>query len=263
MKKRWLLLVNSLLVFGALLMLWEAVILVFHVQPFMLPGPLTVATTTVQHLPELSEAFLITAEEAAVGLLAAIVAGVLVALVFARSAWVRHLLFPYTVLLQTVPIMAVTPLIIMWVGAGFGAVMLIVFIFCLPSIIANTTQGLISVEENMVQLFMMHNASQGQVLRRLRFPHALPHLFVGIRVASGVAAIGAIVGELFAGSTSVGHGGLGYSILYAQSQGQTAYLFSLVAAATALGFAFFFVAMFFEWLLLHNWHESATQPQLE
>jgi len=263
MKKRSLLLVNSVLVFSALLMFWEAVILVFHVQPYMLPNPLTVATTTAERLPDLFAAFLITAEEAAVGLLAAIVVGVLIALVFARSTWVRRLLFPYTVLLQTVPIMAVTPLIIIWVGAGFSAVMLIVFIFCLPSIIANTTQGLISVDENLVQLFMMHNASQFQVLRKLRFPHSLPYLFVGIRVASGVAAIGAIVGELFAGSTSVGHGGLGYSILYAQSQTQTAYLFSLVVAATALGFGFFFLAMFFEWMLLHNWHESATLSQLE
>jgi NitT/TauT family transport system permease protein len=244
-------------------MLWDAVIFVFHVQPYMLPDPLTVATMTVQRMPDLFASFLITAEEAAVGLLAAIVVGVLVALVFARSTWVRRLLFPYTVLLQTVPIMAVTPLIIMWVGPGFGAVMLIVFIFCLPSIIANTTQGLISVDENLVQLFMMHNASQMQVLRKLRFPHALPYLFVGIRVASGVAAIGAIVGELFAGSTGVGHGGLGYSILYAQSQAQTAYLFSLVVAATALGFGFFFVAMFLEWLLLHHWHESAVRSTME
>jgi len=77
-------------------------------------------------------------------------------------------------------------------------------------------------------------------------------------VASGVAAIGAIIGELFAGSTGVGHGGLGYSIEYAKDQLQTSYLFALVVAATALGFAFFFIAMFFEWLLLHHWHESAT-----
>jgi len=258
MRNRSLLLVNSVLVFSALIMLWEAVILIFHVQPYMLPDPLAVVTTTAGRFPDLWSAFLITAEEAAMGLLASIVVGVLVALVFARSRWIRRLLFPYTVLLQTVPIMAVTPLIIMWVGPGLNAVVLIVFIFCLPSIIANTTQGLISVDENLVQLFLMHNASQGQKLRKLRFPHSLPNLFVGVRVASGVAAIGAIIGELFAGSTGVGHGGLGYSIEYAKDQLQTSYLFALVVAATALGFAFFFIAMFFEWLLLHHWHESAT-----
>jgi NitT/TauT family transport system permease protein len=104
----------------------------------------------------------------------------------------------------------------------------------------------------------MYNASQGQVLRKLRLPHSLPYLFVGVRISSGIAVIGAITGELFAGSGQVGRGGIGYSILYAQTQVQTDYLFALVIAATALGFTFFFTVMFFEWLALHNWHESAS-----
>ena len=263
MKKRSLLLVNSVLVFSFLVMLWESVILIFHVQPYMLPDPLAVATTTATRLPDLFSALSITAEEAAGGLFASILIGVFVALIFARWKWIRMLLFPYTILLQTVPIMAVTPLIIMWMGPGLASVILVAFIFCLPSIIANTTQGLISVDENLVQLFLMHNASPTQVLRKLRLPHSLPYLFVGIRTSSGLAVIGAITGELFAGSSRVGGGGLGYSILYAMAQLQTAYLFALVVAATLLGFAFFFTAMFFEWLLLHNWHESATRIQTD
>jgi NitT/TauT family transport system permease protein len=263
MKKRSLLLVNSLLVFSLLIMIWEGVILAFHVQPFMLPDPLAVATTTVHRLPDLAAALRITATEAITGLAASIVVGVSVALLFASSRWIRRLLFPYTVLLQTVPIMAITPLILMWVGGGFVAVSLIIFIFCLPSIIANTTQGLVSVDENFVALFLMHNASPWQILRKLRIPASLPYLFVGIRIASGVAVIGAIIGELFAGSTSIGGGGLGYGILYAETQLQTAYLFALVFTTTALGFAFFFASMFVEWLCLHNWHESATKSQLD
>jgi len=263
MKKRSLLLANSLLVFTLLIMLWEAIILIFHVQPYMLPGPAAVAITTIQRFPDLAASLLITAEEAAGGLFASIIIGILIALVFARSRWIRRTLFPYTILLQTVPIMAIAPLIIMWMGPGFMSVALIVFIFCLASIIANTTQGLISVDENLVQLFLMHNASQFQILRKLRLPHSLPYLFVGIRISSGIAVIGAITGELFAGSSSVGQGGVGYSILYAMAQLQTAYLFALVLAATALGFTFFFTVMFFEWLLLHNWHESATISQIE
>jgi len=258
MKKRSLLLVNSVLVFSFLIMLWESVILIFHVQPFMLPDPLAVATTTATRLPDLFSALSITAEEAAGGLFASILIGVFVALIFARWKWIRMLLFPYTILLQTVPIMAVTPLIIMWMGPGLPSVTLVVFIFCLPVIIANTTQGLISVDENLVQLFLMNNASQLQILRKLRLPNALPNLYVGIRISSGLAVIGAITGELFAGSNTVGQGGLGYSIVYAMQQLQTDYLFALVFTATAVGFSIFFLVMFFEWLALHKWHESAA-----
>ena len=125
-------------------------------------------------------------------------------------------------------------------------------------LIANATQGLISVDPNLVQLFQMHNATQSQILRKLRLPHALPYLFTGMRISSGIAVIGAITGELFAGSTRVGQGGLGYSILYAMAQLQTDYLFALVLAATLLGFLFFFTVTFFEWLFLHKWHTTAT-----
>ena len=109
--------------------------------------------------PSLLTSLAITAEESAGGLVASIVVGVLVALLFAQSRWVRRMLYPYTLLLQTVPIIAIAPLILMWVGAGTPAVTLIAFIISLAPIIANTTQGLISVEENLVHLFLMHNAS--------------------------------------------------------------------------------------------------------
>jgi NitT/TauT family transport system permease protein len=138
---------------------------------------------------------------------------------------------------------------------------LVTFIICLAPIIANTTQGLISVDENLVHLFLMYNASPSQVLLKLRLPNSLPSLFTGIRISAGISVIGGITGELFAGSTSVGVGGLGYAIIYASNQMEIAYLFALVVAATALGFSFFFIVMFLEWLALHNWHESSL-PQL-
>jgi NitT/TauT family transport system permease protein len=162
-----------------------------------------------------------------------------------------------------VPIVAIAPLILMWVGAGAASVTMIAFIISLAPIIANTTQGLVSVDENLVHLFLMHNASPWQLLFKLRLPYAVPSLFVGIRIASGISVIGAITGELYAGSSRVGKGGLGYSILYASSQLQTAYLFALVLAATVLGFAFFFIVMFLEWYFLHRWHESARAPETE
>src|ERR1700760_583309 len=101
----------------------------------------------------------------------------------------------------------------------------------------------------------MHNATGAQILFKLRLPHALPNIFTGIRISAGIAVIGAITGELFAGSSRVGEGGLGYAIVYASSQLETDYLFALVAAAAVLGFIFFFATMFVEWYFLHNWHE--------
>ena len=263
MKQRLLFLANSAGAFVFMLLFWRGMIWAFDVPKYMLPSPLQVAKALITRLPEIASALLITSGEAIAGILASILVGVLIALIFARYRWLRRLFFPYTVLLQTVPIMAVTPLIVMWMGPGALAVTLVAFVFCVPSIIANTTQGLVSVDQGLVELFLMHNASPTQMLHKLRLPHSLPYLFVGVRIASGLAVIGAITGELFAGSSRVGQGGLGYSILYAMAQLQTDYLFALVAAATLLGFAFFFTAMFFEWLMLHKWHESASINQLD
>jgi NitT/TauT family transport system permease protein len=115
----------------------------------------------------------------------------------------------------------------------------------------------------MVDLFLMNNATPMQILFRLRLPHAMPALFAGIRIATGVAVVGAILGENYAGSARVGVGGLGYAISYANSQMETDYLFALVGAATLLGFAFFFCVMFLEWVFLHRWHESARGAEGE
>lgn len=257
MKKRLVSIGSAILIFAGLVAIWRVVILAFGIPPYLLPTPLSVAKVAIEKFPDLWASTMISGEAAIGGLLASIFAGVFIALIFARSPWVRRMFFPYTILLQTVPILAVAPLIIIWVGPGLLAVSVVTFVICLAPIIANTTQGLVSVDENLVQLFLMHNASQSQILSRLRLPHALPYLFVGVRISSGIAVIGALTGEWFAGSGRVGQGGLGYSILYAQAQLQTAYLFALVIAATVLGFALFFAVMFFEWLALHKWHESA------
>jgi NitT/TauT family transport system permease protein len=256
MKRHLWLVLNSIVVFGCLLAIWQTAVWVLHVPKYMLPGPMVVGAAVVHRFPELVRSLLLTAEAASLGLAGSIVVGVAIALIFAQWRWLRRLLFPYTILLQTVPIVAIAPLILMWAGSGVLSVALVAFIICLAPIIANTTQGLISVEENFVHLFLMHKATAGQILFKLRLPNAMPNLFVGIRISAGISVIGAITGELFAGSSRVGEGGLGYSILYASNQLETDYLFALVFAATVLGFLFFFTGMFLEWYFLHNWHES-------
>lgn len=254
---------HALAVFIALLAFWQVALWVLRVPAYMLPSPASVARAVVQRFPLLCNALLVTAAESAGGLAASVVVGVSIALIFAQFRWVRRTLYPYTLIVQTVPIIAIAPLILMWVGAGTVSVGMIAFIISVAPIIFNTTQGLISVDENLVHLFLMHNATPAQILFRLRLPHAIPSLFVGIRIASGLAVIGAITGELYAGSSRVGQGGLGYTILYASSQLQTDYLFALVLAATVLGFAFFGVVAFLEWHFLHHWHESARPHEFE
>ncbi|HEX3891409.1 MAG TPA: ABC transporter permease [Terracidiphilus sp.] len=257
MKRQWLLAINAVAVFVCLLGVWQLVVLANHLPPYILPGPKLVFDALRNRYPSLLRSLWITTEEAAGGLVVSIVVGIATAMIFAQWRWLRQTLYPYTILLQTVPIVAIAPLIINWVGAGIFSVSVVAFIICLAPIIANTTQGLISVDENLIHLFMMHKASPAQILFKLRLPHATPNVFTGIRISAGISVIGGITGELFAGSTRVGEGGLGYAILYASSQMETSYLFALVFAATVLGFGFFFVVMFLEWLFLHNWHESS------
>jgi NitT/TauT family transport system permease protein len=218
---------------------WRLVILAFHIPSYLLPTPWQVVQSIERDHIKLAEAFWITGQEAGGGLLGSVAAGLAGAVIFAQWRWVRRLFYPYTLLLQTVPILAIAPLILTWFGNGPRQVMLIAMIICVFPILANATQGLISVE------------------RHLKLPHALPSVFTGIRIASGLSVIGAITGELFAGTSDVGVGGLGYSITYANSQMQTDYMFALVCMSSALGFLFFFTAVFLEWFFLHKWHESA------
>jgi NitT/TauT family transport system permease protein len=261
MRRRFVLAVSSALVLACLLSLWQVTIWLNHLPPYILPGPVAVAQAVGARYLSLLNSLWITTQEAAGGLVASVVAGLCVAMIFSQWQWLRQTLYPYTILLQTVPIVAIAPLIILWVGPGIFAVTLVTFIICLAPIIANTTQGLISVDENLIQLFMMQNASPAQILFKLRLPNALPSFFTGLRIAAGISVIGGITGELFAGSTRVGEGGLGYAMIYANNQMETSYLFALVLAATVLGFSFFFLVMFLEWLALHHWHES-SRPQL-
>ena len=256
MNKRTWVVINSVVVLLCILGLWQAVVSLNHLPAYMVPGPRLVARAVRDRFPSLIQSLWITTEEAAGGLVVSIVAGVTVAMIFAQWKWLRQLVYPYTILLQTVPIVAIAPLIINWIGAGLLAVATVTFIICLPPIIANTTQGLISADENLIHLFVMHKATPAQILFKLRLPNALPSLFTGIRISAGISVVGGITGELFAGSPRVGEGGLGYAIIYANNQMETSYMFALVLAATVLGFSFFFLVMFLEWLALHNWHES-------
>jgi NitT/TauT family transport system permease protein len=263
MKRTLLNLRLPLLVFVLGIALWEGIVRLFHVPDYLVPGPLAVWSVGVERWSDLLDSFLITAGEAIGGYALGIFVGIALGLFFALSHTVRRTFFPYVVVLQTIPIIAVSPLIVLWLGNGSSAVLFIAFMICVPPIIANTTQGLISIDPNLLNLFNLGNASVFTVLFKLRLPSALPNIFTGLRIAAGAAVVGAIVGETFAGTTAVGRGGLGYSATYALNQLATPYLFAIVAVSSALGFIFFFTVSFFEWLFLHQWHESILGEHAE
>jgi NitT/TauT family transport system permease protein len=245
-----------LITFVALLLLWEGVVTLFQVPDYLIPSPVQIAVLIPARIGDLLGALLITGGEALGGFLLSAVAGVATGLCFSVSSLIRRSFYPYVVLLQTIPIIAISPLILLWLGNGSLSVLFISFLISVPAVIVNTTQGLVSVDRSLLHLFSMGNAGVATVLFKLRLPHALPHVFVGLKIAAGASVVGALVGETFAGSSALGAGGLGYSAIYALSQLDTPYLFTLIMTSSLLGLLFFLAVIVAERLTVGHWHES-------
>jgi NitT/TauT family transport system permease protein len=252
-----------ILTFCLILLLWEGVVVFFRVPDYLVPSPLQIAALIPARIGDLFPAFIITGGEALGGFLLSAVVGVAVGLFFSVSPIIRRCFYPYVVLLQTIPIIAISPLILLWLGNGSLSVLFISLLISLPAVIVNTTQGLISVEINLLNLFRMGNATLPAVLFKLRLPHALPHIFAGLKIAAGASVVGALVGETFAGSSALGAGGLGYSSIYALSQLNTPYLFALILASSLLGLLFFLAVTILERLTVGKWHESILGDRMD
>lgn len=233
-------------------LLWHAAVRAFELPPFLLPGPLGVAAAVSEHLPALLRAAGLTAQAALAGFLLSFGVGFLVAVLFSQSRLAQRSLYPYAIFLQTVPIVAIAPLIVLWIGHGLAGVVAVSFIISLFPIIANTTAGLTSVAPELLELFALHDASRWQVLIKLRIPHAVPSMLTGARISCGLSVIGAIVGEFFAGYGSEDFG-LGYLIILTNAQTKTAYLFASVLFCTGLGLLFFGTVSGLSRLALQRW----------
>ena len=166
---------------------------------------------------------------------------------------IRSSCYPYAIFLQTVPIVAVAPIIVVWFGAGFHSVVLVSFMISLFPIITNVTSGMLAVDPDLLDLFRLYRASRGQVLWKLRLPHSVPFLVAGARTSSGMAVVGAIVGEFFAGNLAERHG-LGYMILQG-TQFSTARLFAAVIASTVLGITIFGASTLIGSTVLSRWSD--------
>jgi NitT/TauT family transport system permease protein len=241
--------------FLLVIMSWHLVVRFGHIESYLLPSPLAVARVAWTKRAELFGALTLTAACALCGFAASLVVGTLIAVTFSFSRVIKASGYPYAIFLQTVPIVAIAPLIVVWCGYGFQSVALIAFIISLFPIITNATTGLTNVDRDLVDLFELHNASRWQVLFKLRLPSAVPYLVTGARISSGMAVIGAIVGEFFAGYGATRYG-LGYVIMQATNQLKTNELFAAVIASTALGMAVFTIVNIVGATVLSRWYHA-------
>ena len=246
-----------LLLFVVLVLLWHTVTVAFRFPAYFVPGPGRVAAAGWEHARDLLNGMAITGGAAACGFLLSLALGFVVAFVFSQSRLVRRSCYPYAIFLQTVPIVAIAPLIINWFGTGFQSVVLVSCIISLFPIITNGTTGLTAVDHRLLELFELYNASRWQVLWKLRLPHSVPYLVTGAKTSSGLSIIGAIVGEFFAGY-GTDRFGLGYIITQTAGQLKTDYLFAAVLACTLLGVTVFGSVALIGELILRSWHQHAV-----
>ena len=238
-----------------MILLWHFVVQIGSIPKYVLPGPIAVGRAAWTGRVELGGAIALTGAAAICGFTASLIMGTLIAFAFSFSRLIKAGCYPYAVFLQTVPIVAMAPLIVVWFGYGFQSVALIAFIISLFPIITNATTGLTNIDRDLVDLFELHNASRWQVLFKLRLPSAVPYLVTGARVSSGMAVIGAIVGEFFAGYGG-SQDGLGYVIMQATNLLRTDDLFAAVIASTALGMAVFSVVNLVGATVLARWYHA-------
>ncbi len=238
--------------------LWQSLTVAYDVPAYLVPSPLAVARTLVQDRELLLRALGVTLTIALVALFVATLVGTLTALLFVQSRWIEMSLFPYAVLLQVTPIVAIAPLIIIWVKDTTVALVLCAVVVAIFPIISNTTLGLRSVDPGLLDFFRMARASRWQILTRLRVPSALPYFFGGLRIASGLSLIGAVVAEFVAGTGGSG-AGLAYQILLAGFQLNIPRLFAALVLIAAAGVTLFGVTVWVSRRALSRWHESELE----
>ena len=230
-----------------LLAMWQAAVTIFKVPAYLVPSPLMTAQTLVTDAPLLFSAAAVTLKITLLAFAAAVVLGTLVAFAFVQSRLIETALFPYAVLLQVTPIVAIAPLLIIWIKNPTASLVVCATIVALFPVISNTTLGLRSVNSGLLSYFKLNRATRWQTLLRLRIPSALPYFFGGLRISSGLALIGAVVAEFVAGTGGTGTG-LAYQILQSGYQLNIPRMFAALFLISALG-----VGLFAAMALLSSW----------
>ncbi len=242
------------------LLLWQAIVVGYKVPKYLVPAPLAIAETLVTDWGLLSASLLVTVKITLLAFGTSIVLGVALAFLFVQNRQIEMSLFPYAVLLQVTPVVAIAPLIIIWIKDPTLSLVVCATIVALFPIISNTILGLRSVNPGLVNLFRMNKATRWQTLMRLRVPSALPYFFGGLRISSGLSLIGAVVAEFVAGTGGT-ESGLAYQILQAGYQINIARLFAALFLITVTGVLLFSSMVLLSKLALGGWHESELTPE--
>jgi NitT/TauT family transport system permease protein len=249
------------LVLGALiLVLWEQAVRLLAIPPYILPGPLLIARTLVDDWALLAPSLWVTLGITLKALAAAVAIGGLLAILFSLSRWVELSLFPYAIILQVTPIVAIAPLIIIWANNVDLSLLICAWLVAFFPILSNTILGLRSVDRNLLSLFELYGAGRWRTLLHLRLPAALPYFLGGLRISGGLALIGAVVAEFVAG-TGGNASGLAWRILEAGYQLKVPRMFAALVLISASGIAIFLALTLLSHLLLRRWHESALAAQ--
>lgn len=220
------------------------------IKAFLVPPPSAVLGTMLRDWPELFAALAKTSVGALTGFALSAVGGIAIGVFLSSSKTIQRAFYPYAVFFQTVPIIAIAPLLVIWFGYGLRTVIASAFVVSIFPVIANTLSGILATDPALRDLFRLYGASPSATLWKLRFPGALPQILTGLRIAGGLAVIGAIVGEFIGGQ------GLGSVVDVARTQQRTDKVFAAVLLASVLGLALFGFINLLSRLLLRRWHAS-------
>ncbi|MEA3026771.1 MAG: NitT/TauT family transport system permease protein [Alphaproteobacteria bacterium] len=241
------------------IVLWDLVVRINGIPPYILPSPGLVLTTLISDWPILWSSLLATLLTTLEALLLAVVGGIGLAILFNQSRLIEHSLYPYAVILQVTPVVAVAPLLLIYLPQH-AAVLACAWIVAFFPVLANTTLGLNSVDHNLADLFRLYGASRWQVLTGLKLPAALPQMLAGIKIAGGLSLIGAVVAEIAAGSAGAGSG-LAYRIAESGYRLNIPRMFAALLLLSLTGIVIFAVLSWLTHLALRRWHESAIRRE--
>jgi len=247
--------VLPVIVFAAGLLAWELVVRIKEIPPYVLPAPSIIILTLIKDWAVLSQSLATTLLTTLEGFVAASIGGIALALLFNQSKWVEYSLFPYAIVLQVTPVIAIAPLLLIYLEQQ-TAVVVCAFIVAFFPVLSNTTLGLNSVDRNLAGLFQLYSASPQQALRFLKLPAALPYILGGLRIAGGLSLIGAVVAEIAAGTAGAGSG-LAYRIAESGYRLNIPRMFAALLLLSLAGIVIYGVLALVSHLVLRRWHESA------
>jgi NitT/TauT family transport system permease protein len=259
MNQRVLQICLPVIVLGVVILLWVLVVRVFAIPPFVLPGPGLVLATLISDAGLLWHSLLVTLTLTFEGFVLAAVGGIALAVAFNQWRLAEYAFYPYAVILQVTPIVAIAPLLLIYLPQPM-AVLACAWIVAFFPVLANTTLGLNSVDHNLLALFELYKASRWQILWNLKLPSALPQMLTGLRIAGGLSLIGAVVAEIAAGSAGAGSG-LAYRIAESGYRLNIPRMFAALLLLSLAGVAIFFALSAISHLALRRWHESAIDRE--